>query len=130
VSALFWLVVRWIAAALIGVAVGSAGAVLGFGWATLFCGAVALLVGGVFVLASIVANNVSLLSVGGSSEGTDTDLVGAGLLRATLLGFLGAGVLVGSATGTESTALIAGVTGVIAVLLSLGAGPAEQRRLW
>jgi hypothetical protein len=97
---------------------------------TLLGGAIALLIGSMFVFASIVANNVSLLSVGGSNEGTDTDLVGAGLLRATLLGFLGAGVLVGSATGNESTALIAGVTGAIAVLLSLGAGPAEQRRLW
>lgn len=129
-AALFWLVVRWIAVALIGVAAGSAGAVLGFGRVTLLGGAVALLLGGVFVFASIVANNASLLSRDGSGEGTDTDLVGPGLLRATFLGFLGAGLLVGSATGNEPTALVAGVTGSIAVLLSLGAGPAELRRLW
>ena len=129
-TALFWLVVRWSAAALIGVAVGSAAAVAGFGSGMLLGGAVALLIAGVFVFASIVANNASVLSAGGTSEGTDTDLVGAGLLRATFLGFLGAGVLVGSAAGNETTALIAGVTGAIAVLLSLGADPAEQRRLW
>ena len=128
-SALFWLVVRWIATALIGVAVGSAGAVLGFGSIALLVGAVALLVGGIFVFASIAANNASLLSTDRTSEGTDTELVGAGLLRATFLGFLGAGLIVGSATGNESTALLAGVTGAIAVSLSLGAGPAEQRRL-
>jgi len=61
VAALFWLVVRWIAVGLIGVAAGSAGAVLGFGQVTLWGGAVALLLGGMFVFASIVANNASLL---------------------------------------------------------------------
>jgi hypothetical protein len=130
VSALFWLVVRWIAAALIGVAVGSAAAVLGLGLVTLSVGAVALLLGGVFVGASIVANNTSLLSGGGSGEGADADLVGPGLLRATFVGFLGAGVVVGSVNGNEATVLSAALTGAIAILLSLGAGPAEQRRLW
>jgi hypothetical protein len=130
VSALFWLVVRWIAAALIGVAVGSAALMLGFGSATLAVGAVAVLLGGGFVLASIVANNTSLLSGGISGEGADAELVGPGLLRATLLGFLGAGVVVGSVSGNEATFLIAAATGAIAVLLSLGAGRAEERRLW
>jgi hypothetical protein len=127
VAALFWLVVRWIAVALIGVAAGSAGAVLGFGRVILWGSAVALLLGGVFVFASIVANNANLLS----SDGSDNiDLVGVGLLRATYLGFLGAGLLVGSTTGNESIALVAGLTGSIAVLLSLGAGPAGLPRLW
>ena len=129
-TALFWLVVRWIAATLIGVALGSAAAVLGFGLLTLLGGAVALLVGGMFVAASILASNASVLSEHDPREGTDGDLVGAGLYRATLLGFLGAGLLVGSVSGTEATALIAGLTAAIAVLLSLGAGRAEQRRLW
>lgn len=129
-SALFWLVVRWIEAALIGLAVGSAALVLGFGSVSLLVGAVALLLGGVFVLASILANNVSLLSRGGSAEGADAALVGPRLLRATSLGFLGAGVVVGALTGNEATAIIAAVTVAIAVALSLGAGPPAQRRLW
>jgi hypothetical protein len=129
VSALFWLVVRWIAAALVGVAVGSAANLLGLGSVTLLLGAAALLVGGVFVLVSILANNTSLLSGSGSAD-PDAGLVGPGLLRATFLGFLGAGVIVGSVNGNEATVLIATVTGAIAILLSLGAGPAEQRRLW
>lgn len=129
-SALFWLVVRWIAVTLIGVALGSAAAVLGFGVLTVLGGAFALLLGGMFVAASILATHVSVLSEHGPSEGTDGDLVGAGLYRATLLGFLGAGALVGSVNGNESTAIVAGVTGAVAIVLSLGAGPAEQRRLW
>ena len=129
-SALFWLVVRWIAAALIGVAIGSAARVLGSGSVTLLIGSVALLVGGVFVGASVWASNTSLLSGGGSGEDADADLVGPGLLRATFLGFLGAGVVTGSLTGNEATAIIAALTAAIAVALSLGAGPPEQRRLW
>jgi hypothetical protein len=129
VSALFWLVVRWIAAALIGVAVGSAAVVLGLGLVTMLVGAVALLLGGAFLFASILATNLSSMSRGGA-ERSSQDLIGAGLLRATLLGFLGAGVLVGSLSGNEFTALTSGVTGTIAILLSLGAGPDEYRRVW
>ena len=130
VSALFWLVVRWIAAALIGVALGSAAGVLGFGQITLLVGAAALLVGGVFVGASIVAANTSVLSRSGSRDRADANLVGPGLVGATFLGFLGAGVLAGSLRGNETTALIAAATAAIALLLSLGVGSAEQRRLW
>ena len=130
VSALFWLVVRWIAATLIGVALGSAAAVLGFGVLTVLGGAVALLIGGMFVAASVLASNLSVLSKHDPSAGTDRDRVDSGLYRATLLGFLGAGVLVGSVNGTQSTAIVAGVTGAVAIALSLGAGPAEQRRFW
>ena len=115
---------------MVGVAVGSAAVLVGFGSVTLLLGAAALLAGGVFVLASILANNTSLLSGSGSAEDPDAGLVGPGLLRATFLGFLGAGVIVGSVNGNEATVLIATVTGAIAILLSLGAGPAEQRRLW
>jgi hypothetical protein len=129
VSALFWLVVRWIAATLIGVALGSAAAVLGFGVLTVLGGAVALLIGGMFVAASVLASNLSVLSKHDPSAGTDRDPV-AGPYRATLLGFLGAGVLAGSVNGTQSTAIVAGVTGAVAIALSLGAGPAEQRRFW
>jgi hypothetical protein len=130
VPALFWLVVRWIAAALFGVALGSAAILLGFGSATLLIGAAALLVGGVFVLASIMAANTSLLSGRSSGGDADAGLVGRGLLQATYLGFLGAGVIVGSIRGNEATVLIAAVTAAIAIVLSVGAGPAEQRRLW
>jgi hypothetical protein len=92
-------------------------------------GAVALLLGGMFVAASVLASNLSVLSKHDPSAGTDRDPV-AGLYRATLLGFLGAGVLVGSVNGTQSTAIVAGVTGAVAIALSLRAGPAEQRRFW
>jgi len=64
VSALFWLVVRWISAILIGVAVGSAGAVLGFGSVTMLAGAIALPLGGVFLVAGITGAIVVLLSLG------------------------------------------------------------------
>jgi hypothetical protein len=132
VSALFWLVVRWIAVALIGVAVGSAAAELGFGSATLAVGAIAILAGGVFVFASICAANGSQL-MGERTEGDKgDDLVGPGLWRATLLGMVGIGVVVGSLSGTAMVGLVAGVTGVVAILLSLGAepaDPAERRRL-
>jgi hypothetical protein len=130
VSALFWLVVRWIAAMLIGVAVGSAAAALAFGWVTMLIGAVALLLGGAFLFASVLATNASVMSGGRPTERGGQDLVGAGLLRATLLGFLGAGVLVGSMSGNEFTAVTSAVTGTIAILRSLGAGPDEYRRVW
>lgn len=129
-SALFWLGVRWIATALIGVAVGSAAVILGFGSVALLIGAIALLLGGLFVGASVSAHNTSLLSRGGSAEGADADLVGPGLLRATFLGWLGAGLIVGALTGNEATAVVAASTAVIALALSLGAGRAEERRLW
>lgn len=129
-SALFWLVVRWIAATLIGVAIGSGAAALGFRLAAMSVGAVALLVGGVFVFASTLANNVGVLSRQRLTEPNSQGLVGAGLLRATFLGFMGAGVLVGSVSGNEVTAFTAAATGTVAVLLSLGAGPDEYRRVW
>ncbi len=128
-SALFWLVVRWVAAALIGVAAGSAAAVLGLARVALSIGAVALLIGAVYVFASILVTNTSVVSRRGSSDGADIDLVGAGLLRATFLGFLGAGAVVGSATGDETTLFIALVTGASAILLSLRFGPPEERGL-
>ena len=63
-SALFWLVGRWISAILIGVAVGSAGAVLGFGSVTMLAEAIALPLGGVFLVAGITGAIVVLLSLG------------------------------------------------------------------
>ena len=102
--------------------------ILGLGSATLLVGAVALLAGGVFVAASILANNVSLCSRRPSSEDAGGDLVGPGLLRATDLGFFGAGLLVGSTNGNEATFLIAALTGGIVVVLGVRAGSEERRQ--
>lgn len=119
---LFSIVVWWIATALIGVAAGSIAAVLGVGSPAALVGAVALLVGGVFVVGSVIANNTTALrrsnQVGGSGNELHEDLAGAGLLRATLLGFLGAGLIVGSLYGNGLSAIVAGVTAVVAILLT------------
>lgn len=128
-SNLFWLVVRWIATALIGIAIGSAAVTLGFGSATMLVGAVTLLVGAVFVGASIAASYASVTWSARTRDSSGDDLIGPGLMRATFLGFLGAGIIVGSVNGNEIVGVLSGVTGGVAILLTLGAGPAEQRDL-
>jgi hypothetical protein len=123
----FWHVVRWTSVVLIGIAIGSVAITLGYGSMTLLLGAIALFVGAVFVGASIWATYLSPLFSEPSVDSTSEELVGPGLVRATFLGFLGAGILVGSVSGNEIVGVLSGVTGGITILLSLGAGPAEQR---
>jgi hypothetical protein len=125
VAELVSIVVWWIATALIGVAVGSLAAVLGFGTPTALVGAVALLFGGVFVFGSVLADNASALRRNKLHE----DLAGAGLLRATLLGFLGAGLIVGSLSGNGFTAIVAIVSAVVAIVLTATGGPLRDRTI-
>jgi hypothetical protein len=133
VAELLSIVIWWIATALIGVALGSLAAVLGLGWPTALGGAVALLIAGVFVFGSVLANNTSQLrrsnQVDVGENEPNAGLAGAGLLRATLLGFLGAGLIVGSLSGSGITAIVAGATAVGAILLIANEGSIRDRTL-
>lgn len=127
------IVVWWIVAALIGIAVGSLAAVLGLGSPIGLIGAVALLIGGVFVFGSVLANNTSALrrseQVDVSGNNVGADLAGAGLLRATLAGFLGAGLVVGSLNDNGLIAIVACVIAVVAVMLMASGGSIRNRTL-
>ena len=128
---LFAIVTWWIVATLIGIAVGSLAAVLGLGSLTAMIGAVALLVGGVFVFGSVLANNMTALrrseERGASGNHVGANLAGAGLLRATLVGFLGAGLIVGSLNGNGLISIVACVVAVAAVMLMATGGSRRDR---
>jgi hypothetical protein len=131
VAELLSIIMWWTVAVLVGVAAGSLASVVGVGSLTALVGAVALLVGGVMVFASVLANNASALRrshQGGDSErDVRADLAGAGLLRATLVGFLGAGLSVGALSGNGLSAILAGATAVLAILLTAIGGSSGGR---
>jgi hypothetical protein len=129
-SVLLGLIVRWSAAVLIGVAAGSTARVAAVGWIAGLIGAVALLIAGTFVLGSVIASYASVFPEPGRLDPPTSlaDLAGEGLARATLLGFFGAGSLVGSLNGNEATAIVSGATATVALLLSMTRAPARDHR--
>ena len=121
---LFRLVVRWIAAILVAVPAGSLATAAGSGQLAAAIGALMLLLGGTFVAGSVLATYFAFATrIGREATATEGgalgELAGPGLLRATFLGFVGAGLTVGALVPLGFLAVISAASGALALVLTI-----------
>ena len=120
---LFRIVVRWIAVFLIGIAAGNVATAAGHVQVTALLGALGVIVGALFVSASVQAGQRFYVSRLGrviteEDRAQMNSLAGPGLHRATVLGFGAAGVT----AGALAPALLVGAVAAAAAVVVLVTG--------